>query len=903
MVQTFFEFSDQYNNCLISYGQFAEPMQALHDSSNVIQNEMKKEGKVRSACSLCQNCCGLFSYVSDGKIVKLEGDPGNPHSMGHLCAKGLSGFLNAYSPRRVTKPLMRMNSEKKLGVDPQWKEIPWEEALEIVARKLRESRERSNKDLIDTVLSGPLRENYVGSNPSSQRIIFDTFDYWTLYGGMQMAWANALDAYLCILSADCYCGNAVHPPSYLNTSTFEPLVDAEYSKYVLLVGSQAGSIIHYNTMKVAKHFAEQRPGNIKVVSVDPMAGYAASVAEEWVPIRPGTDAAFLLGIISLLLNEYEIYDRPFLKNKTNGSYLIDDDGRYIRDQDTNKPMVWDEDGECAKVFDDRTIRNPALHGSYIVDGKKCRPSFLAVKDYVKKYNPEYVSGITTIPAETIRRLAKEIGEAACVGQTIEIDGKVLPYRPFSFVWYRGLSAHKHSFLAGMAAMMLPTILGAIQVPGSIYGAPQAKESETQDGLMTTDPSYGIPYPPRPVTKPRRVDIFELFPVATYSHHLFPIVLNDPEKFGINPKDFVYPEIMFVSRENAVKNTYSPSDLIRGLSKIPFIVTFNVELDETANSLADIVLPDLHHLERLGEAVYGRIDEPGFWYGAKPVVKPPFEPPWDNLVSNAEILLILAEKAGFLTDTYHILNTMWKLKGTQYELDTSKKYSYEELIDRRLKSLLGPDKGIDWLMSDEGGLIVGHASVEELYRGAFRKARIHLYNEFMIGAKKDLEKTLGELGFDWWDTSDYQPIPDWKPCTSYTERDSEYNLFMINYKIPVMAHSVGRSNPIAMQLVAKRKHLDSLLLNPNTAGRLGISEGDEVWVEDKHGHQQKSIASLSERIHPEVVATSQHNFRRGIDFNKFTEVGKDSLDFVGNAIDSCILVKVFKEAPVGGSSAN
>src|SRR3990172_12620952 len=92
--------------------------------------------RVRTACYLCQNFCGLYAHLVDGKVVKLEGDPENPRNHGHLCAKGLSGFLTLYSPTRFTKPLRRTNPKKGLQEDPNWIEISWEEAIETVAREV-----------------------------------------------------------------------------------------------------------------------------------------------------------------------------------------------------------------------------------------------------------------------------------------------------------------------------------------------------------------------------------------------------------------------------------------------------------------------------------------------------------------------------------------------------------------------------------------------------------------------------------------------------------------------------------------------------------------------------------------------------------------------------------------------
>ncbi|MBI2184092.1 MAG: molybdopterin-dependent oxidoreductase [Thaumarchaeota archaeon] len=833
-----------------------------------------EENIVRSACSLCQNFCGLLAHKVDGRVVKLEGDPDNPRNNGHLCAKGLSGFLSLNSPRRVTSPMIRTSPAKGIGVDPKWKKIGWDEAIDMVVERLKKIR----------------------SNPKGylHKVLFVTFDHWSSQFGALTGWLNAMQAFHGALGAPCFCGNAVHPPSYLNTATFEITPDAEYARYMLLIGAQAGSIIHYDTMNVARNIAQKRPNEVKVVVVDPVCSHAASRAEEWIPIRPGTDAAFILSIVNLLINEHGVYDADFLKRRTNAPYLIGKDKLYTRDRATNKPLVWDTTDRRAKPFDDPAVKDFALEGDYVVDDEPCRPAFQIVKDYVKNYSPEKVSEITTIPAETTRRISKELAEAACIGQTITIQGKKLPYRPVSVVWYRGLSAHKHSFLSGLAAMMIPTLLGAIQVPGGIKGHPHAAEYVTEDGLMAAKiPSSrlstsGPPYPPRPVTKPKRMDLFELFPVAVYSRPLVIPVLLDPKRFGVD--EDVRPDLAFIWRDNAMVNTYSPELVLEAFKKIPFIVAFAVEPDETTN-LADLVFPDLHQLERLAESMYFRVDEPGYWYAAKPVVRPPFDPPYDKLLSIDHLLFEVAKKSGFVSDCYRSLNKMWKLEGTPYELDPNREYPYEELIDIRLRSLLGQTKGLHWLLRDEGGLLVWQAKPEELYKGAYREGRLHLYYEFMITAGREVDKITRESGLKW-DTSDYQAIPDWKPCSSYLKKSGEYDLFVTNFKVPMQAHGVGRFNPLLRNLVDYHGY-DFVLMNPITAAKKRIRHGDKIIIESLKGRKVEAIVNLSDRVHPEVIATMQHKLSKGADFNTLLTLDEETMDFVGCAVDSCVLARVQK----------
>src|SRR3970040_329364 len=88
--------------------------------------------QVRTMCRLCLNRCGIVATVEDGSVVRIDGDPDNPHNMGKACAKGRAGFFTLDSPYRVTQPLRRTNPRKGPGIDPGCETISWETALVIV---------------------------------------------------------------------------------------------------------------------------------------------------------------------------------------------------------------------------------------------------------------------------------------------------------------------------------------------------------------------------------------------------------------------------------------------------------------------------------------------------------------------------------------------------------------------------------------------------------------------------------------------------------------------------------------------------------------------------------------------------------------------------------------------------
>jgi anaerobic selenocysteine-containing dehydrogenase len=837
------------------------------------------ETVVRSMCGQCWNGCGIRVYVKDGIVTKVMGDPENPHSNGFICAKGQVGPQSVYSPYRVTKPLMRTNPEKGLEVDPKWKEISWDEATTIIAERMKKIRKEDPRKVMMTSFdtSGGAQEN---------ALIIKAFGSPNFTPG----------------SADYFCGNSVHTMHYLNQAAFHGGVDFKYCRYILQVGTQWGSIVNANVMASTTELAEARAENrIRMVVVDPWASFAGSKANEWVPIRPGTDAAFLLSMVNVIINELGIYDEPFLKHKTNAPYLVGDDKLYVKDKE-GKPMVWDIAEKKAKSYDDPSVKDYALLGDFKVNGKTAHPGFQLIKDHVKKYTPEYASEITTIPAATIRRLAKEWVDNAHIGETIEIDGYKLPFRPVAVNWYRGASAHKHSAAIGYAIMMLPTLVGAVDVPGGAMGENRMpSEGITDEGLLTTT-SLGVvknPYPGRPVTAPDSVFFFELFPIGPYSPVMVPLTQLHPDTY--HPPYQI--DLLFQLRNNFVKSS-GPSDVMGAWVKmIPFVVSISTHIDETA-TLSDIVLPDLTYLERNGGGqtqTHPGITGPKYAFMQNQAVKPPFAPPFNNITSSADIFLEIAYKAGFLDDVNDLINKMYGFKGPKI-LEKGKRYTAREITDRRLKTLYGEEHGLDWFRTN--GVLITPKDAKYAYAGAFRKARIHLYYEFIERAGAEVERTVKELGIPW-ETEDYQNIPDWKPCPSFNPKSPDYDIWLISSKIPMHTLSGSIYYPTLQAMAGKHKFDKGVFMNAATAAKKGIQYGDTISIESETGKKQKAIALTSEVVHPEVVVCFGSHGRKvagipnaryiGVDFNAFLELDPKHIDFVDGALDSCIRVKVQKEA--------
>jgi sulfite dehydrogenase (quinone) subunit SoeA len=242
---------------------------------------------------------------------------------------------------------------------------------------------------------------------------------------------------------------------------------------------------HSNPMK--KELAKYKRKGGRFVSINPIrTGYSA-IADEWVPIRPGTDGALLLAFIHEIIKT-GLFDRDFLVRYTNAAELVidaperDDHGLFKRFEmhieegcfDPQNKLWWDR--ELDRPISTHTEgADPYLLGDFVLeDGTKVKPAFQLLKERVEQYTPEWAAGITGVPAETIRRLAHEMGVTAR-DQRIELpirwtdcwdkEHDSVTGNPVAFHSMRGLAAHSNGFQTIRALAILMSILGTIDRPG------------------------------------------------------------------------------------------------------------------------------------------------------------------------------------------------------------------------------------------------------------------------------------------------------------------------------------------------------------------------------------------------------------------------------------------------------
>ncbi len=857
-----------------------------------LQKATTEDVWIKTHCYSCpMSTCGLLVHRVDGVVVGIRGDPENPYNQGKLCAKAFANIPNLYDPNRPKKPLKRTNPEKGIGVDPKWVEISWEEAFDIMTEKLKEIRDTNPNDFV------------LGTSD---------FSYLTWFAGAILGSFGSANFTSGGLT---YCGNGVHAITHQTMGAFHAYPDIDSCDYYVAWGSNKGTVLQHPAVPGAIETADARvKRNMKIVSIDPIQASLAAKADEWVAIRPGTDLAMALAWLNVLLNETGIYDAESLKKYTNGPYLVDPGGRYLRDEVSNKPLMWDAADGQPKPYD-AEFGDVALEGSYTARGVETKTAFQMLKEHVKSYTPEWAAPITTLSATTIRRLATEFGTAARIGATIEVEGHTLPFRPACIHWYAGISQHKHGYSAGRTLQLINTVVGNLNVPGGLMGEsvlaryPHAplttwtgKDSAPGevDGLVTPGgiASYGgvfpSPYPARQVTPPATLAAFELYPAAGYAAAVYEASYLEPERFNNTvPK----PKLIFGRHSSDLTNKGNPEELAQ-IEKELYRIAIEPIIDETAE-FADLFIPAPVTLERwqlggnnLSDVMGETVNAEYYCINFRQPVVP------TELMDIMDIWAELSERLGILAELNRLTNVLLDLQG-DFRLQENRKYKASELVERWAQSMFGPEYTLEKLA--EVGHVKWRKTVEERYPRPFTKGRTPIYYEHFIGMREQVVSVTKELGFEL-DVSDYTPIPEWQSCPSLTETRAEYDLYAIPYRLPFLTHSWWTHNPWLTEVGEHHPWAFKVLINPVAAKRHGIKDADRITIESTEGFKVEGVAKLTECIHPDVIGIDRHGGHwsshpiskgKGTHFNTLLSQRLDRLDPIHQTVDSCVRVKVNK----------
>lgn len=729
-----------------------------------LSQEKAKDGPeerwVPSVCLQCPAGCGILVRVVDGRAVKIEGNPEHPINLGRLCPKGHIGLQLLYDPDRIKGPMKRVGQRG----EGKWERISWDEALKIVADRLKALRAKGEPHRL-VVMGGRYRGQMHG-----------------LFARFMAAYGTPND-----VGHSSICADGTSQAHYL-TQGFKAYAgyDWDNTNYLLCFGGGFVEAWRPTTrlLRAFGHIRRERPIRAKIVQVETRFSITAAKADEWIPINPGTDAALALGIAHVIVKE-ELYDKEFVEKHTFG-------------------------------FEDWTDEKT---------GKK----HMGFKTLVlEQYPPKKVSEITGVPEATIVRIAREFAATP----------------PAIAAGERGASMQSNGVYNRMAIHALNALVGSLEVPGGVLVQMGPPLTKGPDVVQDEVAKAGIKQP--------RIDSAgtKKYPLAGKVYQDLPESILSGEPYPI--------DTLFLYYTNPLFSTPDVGRWYKAIEKVPFIVSFSPFMDETTDH-ADLILPDHTYLERWqDDVIYPSLGYPVISL-RQPVVKPLFDTrntgdviidlahriggavaqsfPWKdykNLIKDKVRGLFEAKTGNIVAPTFAKFWEEFKKKGFwanppyqfrnwEHAFKTpSKRFEfYSQNLEHKLEELAR--KEVE-RAKEKGKALTEEEALEEILRGLKLKAR-----------------------------GDEVYLPHYEPIRHIGD-PKEYPLLLNTYKLMTHAEGRGANAPWLQEILGLHVGVrwDSWVeINPETARKLGIADGDEVWVESVVG-KIKTRAKLYPGAMPHVV---------------------------------------------------
>ena len=659
----------------------------------------------------CHNGCSVLYYTKDGKVEKIEGDPLSPYNQGRLCMRCLDVVETFYHPDRLKYPLKRVGERG----ENKWERITWDEAYDDIVEHVKAIWEEY----------GP--ESIVSMQGTGRNICWQT-PYLSYAGfGSPNFVLGFLSGDACYLPrttiGHCFMGDffVADCSQHLEKRFADP--EYVFPDYMLICGNNAlisngdGFFGHW-IVDVMKE------GGTKLLVLDPSCTWLASKAEVWLPVRPGTDAAVVIAMLGVIIEE-DLYDHDFVENWCYG-------------------------------FDELAER-------------------------CKEYPVELAAEIAGVEAEDIRKAARLFasGNPSTIQWGLKVDQTVCGIPLAQGLLSMGAICGDIDVPGGM---MIPRC--AYDIPDS-YGCGMWNLSDEMLGKMLgvdTSPLHALGFDP----------------TANGDTVLNAIETGEP-----------YPiRMLFIQSTNTFANMSSEAPRVyRAMRSVDYNVVVDVFMTPTAVACADIVLPCGMSCERNSARVW--------WWPLRSIVK---VGDYYEAKSDEQIILELGKRLNprlFPWETDVELMTWWIQSGNRFHAGWPHKTD-ETFPELREKVIDWPDDWayrkyeLGWLRDD------GQPGFNT------NTGRCELYN------------TLFEAwGFD---PLPYYEEPPESPVST-PELFEEYPYVLTTgARTWEYFHSEERMVPRL-----RESHPDPLVdLHPDTAAKIGVTEGDWIWVENMRGKCKQRV---------------------------------------------------------------
>ncbi|WP_168582595.1 DMSO/selenate family reductase complex A subunit [Gephyromycinifex aptenodytis] len=533
-----------------------------------------QERHVWSACTVnCGSRCPLRLVVKDDTIIRVDPDNTGDNTVGNqsvrACVRGRSIRQRIYSPDRLKKPLKRVG---KRG-EGKWEEISWDQAYTEIADNLKRLiQEHGNESIYLQYGTGVIGATVARSWPPAGTPVARLMN---CIGGF-------LDQYNDYSAGNIETALDFHYGSYQASNSND---DTANSRLVLMFGNNPHETRMSGGGEVFVTQQVKAKSGHKVIVFDPRCtDTAMNLADEWVPMRPGTDAALIAGFAHVMITE-KLHDKAFLDRYCSG-------------------------------FDEAHLPAGAPAGSSY-------ESYILGKGPDKTAKtPEWAARITGVPAPTIQRLAREIATT----------------KPCAITQGWGPQRHSNGENQSRAPMLLAALIGQIGISGGGTGSregyatlPMASFPTLENPVRPVLPFYrwteailtgkGMSY---------KDGIRDSADVNGNKNVKHDVTLGSNIKFI-----WLYGSNALVNQHGDINRTL---EILSDDSQCEMIVTIDNQMTVSAR-YSDIVLPDVTTAEQMDLAAQGSAGNMGYTIFTDKAIEPLYEcrPVYDMMTGIADKL--------------------------------------------------------------------------------------------------------------------------------------------------------------------------------------------------------------------------------------------------------------------------
>ena len=543
----------------IALGATVKP--TLRSLAEASENTGGGVGEWKAAtCQGCTSWCSKQVYVVDGRAVKVRGNPNSKVNGEASCPRVHLALQQVYDPDRIKTPMKRTNPQKGRNEDPKFVPISWDEALDAIADKIMELR-KNNETHKYMLMRG--RYSYMRD---------------VLYDRMTKVIGSPNN-----ISHSAICAEAEKfGPYYTEGYWGYRQYDVKKARYILLWG--ADPLAANRQVSYYSAVWGDAVDSATIAIAEPRLSATAAKADEWLPLKPGTDGALAVAIAHVLLTE-GLWYKDFVGD------FFDGDNRFITGQELD-PELFEE-----------------KHTNGIVQWWN-----LELKDKT----PEWAAKITDLPVEQIKRVAIGYGQAA----------------PHAISWLGGGPCMQvRGGYAAMAVHALNGLVGAVdnvggtQITNKEYTSKFPKPDDFMDEIAKKGKKH------KKIDQRGRLE----FPALNKGKSGKGVVTNNAADGILNedPNDI---KVAIGYMNNFTFSCPQPERWERALAKIPFLVHITTNASEYS-WFADIVLPDAHHMFEK----WGYVKAHGNGYRHVTLMQPLIEPVGDSKIDETEIPWLIAEK--------------------------------------------------------------------------------------------------------------------------------------------------------------------------------------------------------------------------------------------------------------------